>query len=185
MNVTCRGVYLPNYTIDEYGNVFNINENIYMIPYKTKSGSKIRERFKFRYEGKWIRDYKHRLVAEHFLPKPTHLEGKLIVINVDGDTTNNHKDNLMWSTMKGRVKGNSEESLRQNHRKIFESYFGKITKGNEIHHIDHNHYNDSINNLMEVTRKEHKFLHRKINSYLKDKTRDEIRIVLDREVNIP
>ena len=56
MNVTCRGVYLSNYTIDEYGNVFNVHEGIFMIPYKTKSGSKIRERFKFRYEGKWIRD---------------------------------------------------------------------------------------------------------------------------------
>ena len=70
MNVICKGVYLQNYTIDEYGNVFNISENIYMIPYKTKSGSKIRERFKFRYEGEWIRDYKSRLVAEHYLPKP-------------------------------------------------------------------------------------------------------------------
>ena len=37
---------------------------------------------------------------------------------------------------------------------------------------------------MEVTRKEHKFLHLKVNEYLKDKTREEIRIVLDREVNI-
>jgi hypothetical protein len=182
MNVTCRGVYLSNYTIDEYGNVFNIIENIFMIPYKTKSGSKIRERFKFRYEGKWIRDYKHRLVAEHFLPKPT-LEGKLIVINLDENTFNCHKDNLQWSTMKGRNKSNSEGSLRQNHRKIFESHFGKILKGNEIHHINHNHYNDSVDNLMEVTREEHKFLHRKVNEYLKDKTREEIRVVLDKEVN--
>jgi hypothetical protein len=37
---------------------------------------------------------------------------------------------------------------------------------------------------MEVTRKEHKFLHKKVNEYLKDKTREELRIVLDREVNI-
>ena len=181
MNVICKGIYLQNYTIDEYGNVFNISENIYMIPYKTKSGSKIRERFKFRYDGKWIRDYKHRLVAEHYLPKPE-LEGRLIVIHKDDDTSNCYKDNLMWSTMKGRSKSNSS-SVEQNHRKIYESHFGKILKGNEIHHIDHNHYNDSIDNLMEVTREEHKFLHRKINLYLKDKTREEIRVVLDKEVN--
>jgi len=181
MNVICKGVYLQNYTIDEYGNVFNINENIYMIPYKTKSGSKIRERFKFRYEGKWIRDYKHRLVAEHYLPKPE-LEGKLIVVNLDGNTFNCHKDNLQWSTRKGRSKSN-ESSVEQDHRKIYESHFGKILKGNEIHHINHNHYNDSIDNLMEVTREEHKFLHRKVNAYLKDKTREEIRVVLDKEVN--
>ena len=183
MNVTCRGVYLSNYTIDEYGNVFNVHEGIFMIPYKTKSGSKIRERFKFRYEGKWIRDYKHRLVAEHFLPKPN-LEGKLIVIFIDGDTLNCHKDNIQWSTMKGRIKGDKQTSTDQNHRKIYENHFGKITKGNEIHHIDGNHYNDVIDNLMEVTRKEHKFLTKKVNSYLKDKTREELRIVLDKEVNI-
>ena len=176
-------MYLSNYTIDEYGNVFNINENIFMIPYKTKSGSKIRERFKFRYEGKWIRDYKHRLVAEHYLSKPN-LEGKLIVINIDGNTFNSHKDNLMWTTMKGKTRSTNQNQIEQNHRKIYENHFGKITKGNEIHHIDGNHYNDVIDNLMEVTRKEHKFLHKKVNSYLKDKTREELRIVLDKEVNI-
>lgn len=182
MNVTCKGIYLPNYTIDEYGNVYNISENIFMIPYKTKSGSKIRERFKFRYEGETIRDYKSRLVAEHYIPKPEHLTGKLNVLHIDGDTFNNHKDNLLWS--KGRGVSNKETSVEQNHRKIYESHFGKITKGNEIHHIDHNHYNDNINNLMEVTRNEHKFLHRKVNEYLKDKTREELRVVLDREVYI-
>ena len=183
MNVTCRGVYLSNYTIDEYGKVMNVSRNIEMKPYKTKSGSDIKYRHKFRYEGKWIRDYKHRLVAEHFLPKPN-LEGKLIVIFIDGDYSNNHKDNLMWATNKEKKKSNKETSVEQNHRKIYESHFGKITKGNEIHHIDGNHYNDVIDNLMEVTRKEHKFLTKKVNSYLKYKTREELRIVLDKEVNI-
>jgi hypothetical protein len=86
--------------------------------------------------------------------------------------------------MKGRIKGDKQISADQNHRKIYENHFGKITKGNEIHHIDGNHYNDVIDNLMEVTRKEHKFLHKKVNAYLKDKTRKELRIVLDKEVNI-
>ena len=37
--------------------------------------------------------YVHRLVAEHFITK---IEGKLQVNHIDGDTFNNHKDNLEW-----------------------------------------------------------------------------------------
>ena len=39
----------------------------------------------------------HRLLAEAFLPKPTH-NGKLEVNHIDGDKTNNRIDNLEWVT---------------------------------------------------------------------------------------
>lgn len=45
------------------------------------------------------------------------------------------------------------------HRVVWEHHFGKIPKGYEIHHIDKNKKNNSIDNLMLVTPFEHKKIH--------------------------
>ena len=45
------------------------------------------------------------------------------------------------------------------HVKIYEEAFGKVRKGYEIHHIDGNKLNNSLDNLTVVTRLEHKRLH--------------------------
>lgn len=47
--------------------------------------------------GKRDEKYVRRLVAEAFIPNP---DKKPIVINKDGDYSNNHVDNLMWCTLK-------------------------------------------------------------------------------------
>ena len=46
-----------------------------------------------------------------------------------------------------------------NHRSIYESAFGKIPKGYEIHHIDGNILNNDISNLQLVTLQEHYDIH--------------------------
>ena len=45
------------------------------------------------------------------------------------------------------------------HVYIYEKYNGKIPKGMQVHHIDHNKDNNEISNLKLVTRKEHDKIH--------------------------
>ena len=46
----------------------------------------------------------HRLVAQHFVPKPKDLsEENLVVNHLDGDKLNNRWDNLEWTTQKGNI----------------------------------------------------------------------------------
>lgn len=46
------------------------------------------------------------------------------------------------------------------HRLVYESYYGKIPKGLQVHHIDENKNNNSINNLSLVTQRENNHLSR-------------------------
>ena len=45
------------------------------------------------------------------------------------------------------------------HVYIYEKYNGKIQKGMQVHHVDHNKDNNEINNLRLVSRKEHSKIH--------------------------
>lgn len=86
-----------DYYICEDGRLYNSSTDAFVKPFKDN-----RERNKdfLRYNlyiGKNVTDVIHfaasRLVALHFIPKP---ECKDIVMFVDGDTQNIHKDNLSW-----------------------------------------------------------------------------------------
>lgn len=47
-----------------------------------------------------------------------------------------------------------------NYRKLYENHHNvKIQKGYEIHHLDHNHENNEITNLVCIPRKLHKKYH--------------------------
>jgi len=48
----------------------------------------------------------------------------------------------------------------QFHRLIYETFSGSIPKGYVIHHIDFNVFNNNINNLQCVTRKQHSKYHK-------------------------
>lgn len=48
----------------------------------------------------------------------------------------------------------------KNHRWVWEKKYGKIPKGYEIHHIDGNKRNNSIDNLELLTPKEHSAKHK-------------------------
>jgi len=46
------------------------------------------------------------------------------------------------------------------HRKIYYKYYNKIPNPKcDIHHIDGNHYNNNINNLIEMPRQLHQAMH--------------------------
>jgi hypothetical protein len=49
--------------------------------------------------------------------------------------------------------------MAENYRKVWERVNGDIPKGYHIHHIDGNHYNNSIDNLKLVTQEEHFWIH--------------------------
>ena len=58
----------------------------------------------------------------------------------------------------------------KNHRKIWEDAFGPIPKDEyglsyEIHHIDRNPHNNSLNNLMCVSKEEHSQMHYEVGEY--------------------
>lgn len=50
------------------------------------------------YSGEKVLDKLHRVVAKSFIPKPD--DRCLLVIHIDEDRANNHKDNLEWKTHK-------------------------------------------------------------------------------------
>ena len=51
------------------------------------------------------------------------------------------------------------------HRLVYESYYGKIPKNLQVHHIDENKLNNSIDNLMLVTQHENNHLSRESLGY--------------------
>lgn len=61
----------------------------------------------------------------------------------------------------------------KNYKTYFEKYYNiKISKNYEIHHIDLNHNNNDINNLMLLPKKLHQEYHRLLNEYSRYKTRE-------------
>ena len=53
----------------------------------------------------------------------------------------------------------SERDVRSIHLLVWEAFNGYIPEKYEIHHIDKNKFNNSINNLKLLSRKEHRLLH--------------------------
>jgi hypothetical protein len=63
------------------------------------------------------------------------------------------------------------------HRYIYEKYYGKIPKGYDVHHIDHNKDNNEISNLKLVTAKEHQEIHaRELTEEQRNKMRENMNL---------
>lgn len=173
-------------TINEYGRVFNLRTNREQAQFNNKGKSKVYKRVRVIFEGKMYREYVHILVAKHFIGPPPGPD--MVVNHDDGNTFNNHVSNLYWSTKKEnaehyqkKLKGKRPKAKNINHREIYENGLGvKIKKGNQIHHIDWNNLNDELSNLIEVTPKEHNWLHRFENKFLQTYSREEIRKLLNK-----
>ena len=45
------------------------------------------------------------------------------------------------------------------YRKLYEKHIDKIPKGYEVHHIDFNHKNNNIDNLIAIPKKVHTVIH--------------------------
>lgn len=50
------------------------------------------------------------------------------------------------------------------HRYIWKKHYGKIPEGFELHHINGNKFDNTLENLELVTRKEHRQKHKKLNN---------------------
>jgi hypothetical protein len=182
--IIAKGKEIP-YLIDEYGRTYSERNNGKLIqPYPG-----VYSRTKVKFENKYYRWLDHRMVAQLFIPNPNP-EIYDTVNHKDGDKYNNHYTNLEWTNRKGNSEHYHKElkpsklsnEKDKSHREIYQEHFGvKIKKGHQIHHIDFNKKNNDPSNLIEVTVREHGWLHRKVNWDLKTKSREEIREVLDRE----
>ena len=81
---------------------------------------------------------------------------KKTIMPKKGDFKETHRP-----TKKGyiRTRGDGTKHLRMEHCLVWESHYGKIPDGMQIHHKDFNKENNSIENLQLVTPVEHKRLH--------------------------
>lgn len=109
------------YTIDEYGNVFNILQNKYKIPQPDRDGYMTVQLWK---NGVAKRFKIHRLVAIAFIPNPNNYP---IVMHKDNNKVNNYYMNLKWGTVAENVQQAHDDNLvpyPKTHpaRNIFEIY---------------------------------------------------------------
>ena len=173
------------YTIDETGRIISLRTGKTRVPVINKGKNKIYHRIRFEFEGITIREYVHRIVAENFIGLP--ISPLMVVNHKDGNTLNNHMKNLEWVTKSennehyyNELKG-KQVTPKINHKKIYEEGMGvKVKKGNHIHHIDGFHLNDNLDNLIELTPEEHKWLHLSKNRYLQIYSREELRSLLNK-----
>lgn len=61
--------------------------------------------------------------------------------------------NKIYLDTKGYIRFKNQKKLL--HRYIYESFYNDFNKDNEVHHIDGNHYNNEIWNLIDLTSEQH------------------------------
>jgi hypothetical protein len=78
-----------------------------------------------------------------------------------------HDPDKYKSTPKAKRNSNSGRISIRLHHVVYAWFKGEIPYGKELHHIDHNYLNNSINNLEALTHEEHLAKHDKGNKELK------------------
>lgn len=97
-----------NYSVDEYGNVYNNTTGKKLTGGDNGNGYKFVALWK---NNKAKNNYRHRLVAQHFLQNP---HNKPEVNHLDGNKENNHFSNLEWCTEEENTRHAFENGFNKN-----------------------------------------------------------------------
>jgi HNH endonuclease/NUMOD4 motif len=92
-------VDFPNYWISDHGRMKDVKGNIKVLQ-KNKGKEKEYLRVRLYNNGVKKKFYVHRLVGEYFIDG---YSPELVINHKDGDTFNNHFENLEWSTQSENV----------------------------------------------------------------------------------
>ena len=122
----------PEYSISTLGRVRNNKNDYIRIP---DINSKGYHRLRLVRDGKIIRKFVHRLVAENFLPNPL---SKPMVDHINGDNKNNTVTNLRWATrsentLNGKVRKDKKHTTLRNIVKNGNFFRWKICVKGQIH----------------------------------------------------
>ena len=102
----------PKYEVSDLGNVRHITRKQIRIPQDNGNGYKF---IQIKENGKAVRFYIHRAVAEAFIPNP---EGKEFVNHLDECKSNNAASNLEWATrLENNNYGTRNERMRATKRR--------------------------------------------------------------------
>lgn len=122
----------PEYQVSTLGRVRNTKKQGIRIP---DINSKGYARLRLVREGKIIRKFVHRLVAEAFIENP---DGKEMVDHINGDRKDNRLCNLRWTTrsenmLNGKVRRDKKHTTFRNIIKNGKYYRWKVCVRGQIH----------------------------------------------------
>jgi hypothetical protein len=122
----------PEYSISSFGRIRNTKKEYIRIPDINSTGY---ARLRLVRNGKIIRKFIHRLVAEIFLPNP---QNKPFVDHIDGNNQNNKLDNLRWATrsenmLNGKIRKDKKHTTLRNIIKNGKYFRWKVCVRGHIH----------------------------------------------------
>lgn len=102
----------PNYYVTNFGRVWSEHSHKFLKPTINKRTFLNTYKREYVNLGKNNRFYIHQLVAKAFIPNPNNLPE---IDHINGDSLNNHVENLRWTTHEQNMKNeNTKEKVKNN-----------------------------------------------------------------------